>query len=128
MLLLLPVLLARSVLPSGFMWAPATDAARIIFCPDQTAIALTLRSAHAEHVHSHHHAAAQHGSSPGEHGIHSGSQCPFAVAAVAVPPAFVAGIVSTVTVFLERSSVSSTPPRGIHAPRAHPIRGPPALS
>lgn len=134
-LLLLP-LLARSMLPSGFMWGSGPDSARIIFCPEWS-VPLAAQSEHAAYQQAgnhaeHHQHADHHGSNAQDHDhqsqAHAGSQCPFAVAAVTAPPTFFAGIVSFVSVSSEDIAPLPAQSAGLISWRAHSIRGPPALS
>lgn len=126
-LLLLPCMLARSVLPTGFMWGSGADSARIVFCPDQSLVALRA-TAQQGHAHAHHHDGQQQDHQDHDSRAHAGSQCPFAIAAVAALPTFVAGLATFAIVRFHGIATPSAPATGGDVVRDHPIRGPPALS
>lgn len=130
LVLLLPLFIARSVMPAGFMVWFDEGFPRLVFCPAQ-GTARSEPSGHEQsadaqpthhHGHEYHHGKDQ--SDASDTG-HAGSGCLFALAAAA-PLVFA-------EVFVVASSSSQAiaePPESlIHAvtSRAHPIRGPPAF-
>jgi hypothetical protein len=120
---LLPLLVARALLPVGFMLATQADGLQLAFCPDQAPIVQGLDHAaagHSDHVGGSH-------SGP-QHNAHLDPPCPFAVAAVAA----VIDIPHLDTVALQAAE-QVLPERATAVPLAGPqradrIRGPPSLS
>ena len=128
LVLLLPLLIARSVLPIGFMLSFDGGAPRIVVCPAQNAIPSAAANhgahqAHPAHPGVEHHSVDQSDAHSAEH---SHQICPFALGAAA-PLAFA-------SVFAPEPSsseaIAGAPNPGILAVAFHaqPIRGPPALS
>ena len=127
LVLLLPLFLARSMLPIGFMVSFDAGIPQIVFCPSATApidsTSNDPHAMHAQHGHEHHHDAASTDSSSAEQ---SHQTCPFAFAAAAPLSAFV--------VFAPEPPAAETIASAINSDirvvtfRAHPIRGPPSLS
>ncbi len=118
------------------MWGAGADAGRIVFCPETSVPAAAAshagqpRQQAADHAGHHPHAAHQADASQAhDHSTqaHAGSQCPFAVAAVAAPPAFLVGV-SFVAIAFQDIAPLPAHRAGLMSWRAHPIRGPPALS
>jgi hypothetical protein len=122
MLLLLPLLVVRGLLPVGFMLSFDSGRPALVYCPAQ---GQSIQSQDAAY-HQHHHGHAGHGSS--DHAAHDNAPCPFALAASMAPPCVVptsifSGIVlSTISLFSDDLFTSHA------AAHAHPIRGPPALA
>src|SRR5688500_15690497 len=131
--LLLPLFIARSMLPIGFMVSFDEGMPRIVFCPSQISVPAQATSddPHAMHLaqgHEHHHQTTHHHEGAGDSigAEQSHQSCPFAFAAAAPfasalafsadPPA------SEAIAALPDSTIS------LLASRAHPIRGPPVLS
>lgn len=118
---LLPLLVARALLPVGFMLAMTqADGLQLAFCPDQAPIVQG----------THHASTGGHAAHAGPH--HSGSQvdppCPFAAAALAA----VIDIPHLAPVALQAAG-QILPERVVAVPLAGPqradrIRGPPSLS
>lgn len=128
--LLLPLFIARSLLPIGFMLAFDEGIAQLVFCPGQLAVAgkpagtIGQHDAHLAHQgHEHHHGGAQSDSSSQES---SHQACPFAFAAAA--PLTVAYNFASEPPSSEAIAASPDSAILIVAFRAHPIRGPPTLS
>jgi hypothetical protein len=128
LVLLLPLFIARSLLPIGFMLSLDEGSPRIVFCPGQITVPSEPghdgpHEMHLSHQGHEHHSEGSTDSSSAEQGHQT---CPFAFAAAAPltasdvfapePPsseAIVGPLDSTILVV---------------ALRAHLIRGPPALS
>jgi hypothetical protein len=128
LVLLLPLFIARSMLPIGFMLSFDDGAARIVFCPSQTTLPNlagvdAAAAAPTHHGHEHHHAQGDAGADSTEHSTQS---CPFAFAAAA-PPASVHAFAPEPA---PTDAIAGPRDRLIVlvASRAHPIRGPPVLS
>jgi hypothetical protein len=132
LLLLLPLFIARSMLPIGFMLSFEAGMPRLVLCPSQVSIPAQPASAAqhsdhdahlAHHGHEHHHADEQ---TEAEHVGQSHQTCPFAFAAAAPLSAAVLFVAEPPP----SEAISSPHERVLPqvAVRAHPIRGPPALS
>lgn len=106
--LLLPLLALRGLVPAGFMVDTAHGHLAIVVCPG--------------------HIPAAQDSEPGTGHDQPSKLCPFAVAAVSAPPGFEAAIASFVSLSLENLATPAVLETGLTVTRAHPIRGPPALS
>ena len=127
---ILPLLLTRALIPTGYMLMSGDDGLRLMFCPTVTSFAgatnghtaqpdhdAGMHAAHAGHQHDHDHS-----------GAHEHAPCPFSLAAsaalsdlpVAAPVAVVAA--QTVNAFPTTPAVSAGPIR------ADRIRGPPQFS
>jgi hypothetical protein len=130
--LLLPLLIARSLLPIGFMLSFDEGTPRIVFCPGEMSVPGTSgghgqHESHSAHQalqgHEHHHGADESDAHSAEHGNQS---CPFAFAGAA--PLTVLAAFSPELPAPE--AITGPPDSAIFAlaPRAHPIRGPPTLS
>jgi hypothetical protein len=129
--LLLPLLIARSVLPIGFMLSFDGGTPQLVFCPAQSAPSQSnATDAHAAHHashHEHHHGPGHNDSNQSETGsAEHVTQCPFAFAAAA-PLAFADDFVAE-PLPAEAITGPSASAILIVALGAHPIRGPPALS
>jgi hypothetical protein len=135
LVLLLPLFIARSLLPIGFMVSFDAEGARIVFCPttipvpvDGAQVAHSDHHAHGQHAahhgHEHHHAGD---SEQNQHGAQLNHQsCPFAFAAAAPLASFDLFVSEPL-----RSEAIAAPVDAailVHPSPAHPIRGPPALS
>jgi len=136
---LLPLLLARALIPSGFMLGAGTDGFGLIFCSGTMSMPMSEAGARHQHPaghvdHSMHMAHAAHASSmddaghDGTHGENESAACPFAIGACAasIDIPHLAAVMAAPAgelvrlVILAGSSIVSL--------RAHPIRGPPQLS
>jgi hypothetical protein len=128
--LLLPLFVARSLLPIGFMLSFDTGSLRIVFCPSVISTAgpsgAQDPAAHAHHDHAAHH-AHHHSSDADSSATDKNHQsCPFAFAAAA-PLAQIdhfALVPRTIEAFAEPAEATFVAPLS----GAHPIRGPPAFS
>lgn len=138
LVLLLPLFIARSLLPIGFMLSFDEGIARIVFCsgeipaPASTSTpaqhtAHHVHDAHAQHqaqqTHEHHHGGAESGTVDTEQ---SHQTCPFAFAAaapLACVDAFAAEPLPAEAIAAPQDSAIL-----IATSRAHRIRGPPAFS
>ena len=128
--LLLPLFIARSLLPIGFMVSFDAGIPQLVFCPSQVTLptptsgdahALQLAQGH-EHHHQHHEGADETSSSVEQ----NHQSCPFASAAAAPLVSAIAFTASpTVSEAIAAPSESAVLP---FPSRAHPIRGPPLLS
>lgn len=134
---LLPLLLARAIVPAGFMVAADTNRLELTFCSAQAPplAAASLPATEAGHAmtgveHAAHQVPADAGADPhaARHaGKHFDSPCPFGVAATAMAsdlPTVSATVVAAVGVF----DFVSAPANGSGPVRADRIRGPPQLS
>jgi hypothetical protein len=134
LVLLLPLLIARSLLPIGFMLSFDEGIPRIVFCPGEISVPGTPDShgqhdSHTAHLthqgpgHEHHHGANESDANSAEH---SHQTCPFAFAGAA-PLTFLAAFSPELPA---PEAITGPPDPAIFAlaPRAHPIRGPPTLS
>lgn len=143
-LLLLPLLLARGLLPAGFMLSFDSGRPELVYCPaqgqsiqgryvhDQSVHDLAVQNPIDVHAAHHHHHDPDHrapaGSGTSGHSAHDNTLCPFALAASMAPPT---AVIQTTFTGIVISSISHFPD-DLFASRAiahaHPIRGPPALS
>ncbi len=127
LLLLLPLFIARSMVPIGFMLAFDEGTPRIVFCPSQLTLPGEPVSADEHVEHSAHHAHQQSSEqSDADRAELSHQTCPFAFAAAAP--------LSAANLFEPEPAASEVIARPHQlalpsvAARAHLIRGPPALS
>lgn len=119
LMLLVPLMLARGLLPGGFMVSFEEGQAQWVMCPADGPVPMP-----AGHEHHHHHHRDNGTPSTG----HDAGKCPFASAAgAAVQPTIVAFAPAVADADAAVSIDDFTFERGIVA-RAHPIRGPPHLS
>jgi hypothetical protein len=148
LLWLLPLVVARAFIPSGFMLGAGADGFGLIFCSGTMPVAPQSQHQHPGHVvnehaghvdhsehagHNHYEAdnAAPVDSSADHAGHHSHGEdstaCPYAIGACAasIDVPHLASI-STPPVD-EQVQLEAVPTRGIEAPRSHPIRGPPQI-
>lgn len=131
--LLLPLFIARSLVPIGFMLSFDGGVPALVFCPSQIALPNVPsddeRGAHQSHLAPHHEGAHQHHHHGDDHSDGSSvnqQSCPFAFAAAAP-----LGIDHTFALEPPPSEAIAAPPEAairIAVSRAHAIRGPPALS
>jgi len=126
LLCLLPLVVARAFIPSGFMLGQASDGFGLMVCSGtMPAAPHHQHSEHGDHSghasHNHYEADSGHHS----HGESDSSACPFAIGACAasIDIPHLASL-STPSVD-EQSSLDTIPASGIATPRSHPIRGPP---
>lgn len=126
---MVPLLLARALIPAGYMLMTGADGLQLMFCPGVVQLAVPTVDEHAHHA-GHHAAADQAGQaddSPG-HRAQDGMPCPFALAAVAAlghvigSAAFSGSIADEFVDFHRAPDVHSGPLRSDR------IRGPPLLS
>jgi hypothetical protein len=132
LVLLLPLFIARSLLPIGFMVSFDAGSPRLVFCPSQVSLPKPSKddshAAHAAHHGEHHAHHGHHGSEDADAAQTSADHqsCPFAFAAAA-PLASVeifAALPAPREVFADARDVVVVS----NASRSHPIRGPPAFS
>lgn len=132
--LLLPLFIARSLVPIGFMLSFDGGVPALVFCPSQMAVPNVPGhggehethhadpAPHHEGAHQHHH----HGDDHSDGSSVNQQSCPFAFAAAAP-----LGIDHTFALEPPPSEAIAAPPETairIAVSRAHTIRGPPALS
>jgi hypothetical protein len=132
LLLLLPLLIARGLLPAGFMVSFDEGVPRLVFCSASSVGVHRKLIEHNHHQddvqpshHGHEHDQSEDSSHAGD-SEHGGPQCPFALSAAA-PLAFTATFIVE-PLPAEAHASPSESPIALIASRAHPIRGPPALS
>jgi hypothetical protein len=134
---LLPFLVARAFVPTGFMLSAGVEGLSLAFCPGTTPVAqfaAVQQDAPADHsAHADHQQHAQHhGSDSPPHSDHFStsdtSACPFAVAAAtcAGPDFYLANVAVDST--LDLLPDYTAPPEANRPIRADRIRGPPAFS
>jgi hypothetical protein len=135
---LLPLFIARSMLPIGLMLSFEEGVPRLVLCPGT--ITVSGQPGHAQHDahlahlahqgHQHHHdqdhLGAQGEDQLGDNAGHGQQICPFAFAGAA-PLASGHGVAFEPPVS-EKIAAPSATAILFAASRAHPIRGPPALS
>jgi hypothetical protein len=135
---IVPLLMARAMIPAGYMLSTA-DGLRLMFCPSVVQAPALTGSSHADHmdhsVHAGHdmsqhagHHGAELGSAPAGDTSHENSACPFSLVATAalldipfVAPAAIRPV-DEIIEFDSGSAVSAA------LQRIHRIRGPPRLS
>jgi hypothetical protein len=134
---LLPFLVARALVPTGFMLSAGADGLSLAFCPGTTAMgqfAAVQQDAHADHsAHAEHQQHAQHHSGDSQsHSDHFSASdtgvCPFAVAAATSAGAdfYLANVAVDST--LDLLPDYTAPPHANRPIRADRIRGPPNVS
>lgn len=132
---ILPLLVARALIPAGFMLSAGADGLDLMFCSGSMQMPAALQHPagdHSEHAgHAGHHDAAQHaghGSSHSDGGTQDNAPCPFSLAASAVSvdvpyPAAAALVPSD-----EIVAFISVPAASVGPPGTDRIRGPPLFS
>jgi hypothetical protein len=138
LLWMVPLLLARSLIPAGFMLMGGTNGLELMFCSGSMQMASPHALQHSQHAghegHADHDAAmhaarqqADHGS-PGTDQKADRAPCPFAIAACAATldvPFLQVPAAAPVDESLVATIVSVSTFRGVSA---NPIRGPPQVS
>lgn len=121
---IVPLLIARAMIPAGFMLSAGADGLELMFCSGSMQMPAAMQSAgeHSEHA-AHHHGNHQSGG-----GNHDNAPCPFSLAAFAVsvdvPYLAAAALVpSDEIVAFNPVAIASASPQGIDR-----IRGPPLFS
>ena len=130
---IVPLLIARSLIPAGYMLSVGAAGLELTFCPTVVTPTTAATTDHSQHMaHAAHQDAAQHAGHHAGHDANGGAQehaaCPFAlVAGGALPEApFL-----TATTFVVAEHVvdfTSAPAVSAGPIRTDRIRGPPALS
>ncbi len=129
---ILPLLLARALIPAGFMLSVDAGRLQLMFCPSGVVQALfspkaTQQQAHAEHQH---HQGMHHGGADQASASHDddNSPCPFSLVASATPCDIphLAGAADAPRD--ERFAFLSAPTFRVGPIRADRIRGPPSLA
>ena len=137
---ILPLLLARALIPAGFMLSVEAGRLQLVFCPAGIVQPLGIPAdaqqlAHAEHQvpdARSHHAGMQHGGDTDQasasHASQDGAPCPFSLVASATPSAAV--YLSDIVTDLrdERSQFLSAPTFHVGPIRSDRARGPPSLA
>lgn len=141
---ILPLLLARALIPTGFMLSAEAGRLQLVFCPAGVVQPLGIPAgeqlAQAEHQAHHagshhagsHHEGMQHGGDTDQasasHASQDSAPCPFSLVASAMPSAVI--YFSDVLADLrdERSQFVSTPTFHVGPIRSDRARGPPSLA
>lgn len=137
---IVPLLLARAMIPAGFMLSVGADGLDLMFCSGSMQMPAGLQQPagdHSEHAgHASHHEAGQHsGHGSSHHGdaasdgsTHSNAPCPFSLAASAasVDVLYLAAVASASTD--ETVAFISAPAASAGPLRTDRIRGPPRFS
>lgn len=127
---IVPLLLARALIPAGFMLAADANGLSLVFCSGSMSLAPAAQDPHAGHAghiaHAEHHDPHSGHESSGMQ--HESGPCPFSLAASAAladitSSTDVAFVVATTVVAVPSSPAVSAGPL-----RADRIRGPPALA
>jgi hypothetical protein len=124
---IVPLLIARAMIPAGLMLSVDADGLALMFCSGSVSHPVAAGQAAQHDGHAGHHDASQH-SGHAQHQGHENSPCPFSLAA-SVAPTDVECCASTAILsadaifeFLSAPTFSVGPPRTDH------IRGPPSLA
>ena len=135
---ILPLLVARALVPAGFMLSAEAGRLQLMFCPSGVVQPLGLaagaqQQAHAEH-HAHdggmHHAGMHHGDvdeASSSHSAQDNAPCPFSLVASATLSSVAYWAVVAVATD-ERFEVIATPVVHAGPIRTDRIRGPPSLA
>jgi hypothetical protein len=112
-LLMLPLMLLRGLLPAGYMVSGQQGELRVVMCADG------LQAAPGDHA----------GTGEGHPDLSGTGDCPFAQATFHAPPVqFVAGVVAPISEIRFISSAAEQLPPATGPPRQRAARAPPALS
>lgn len=131
---ILPLLVARALIPTGFMLSVEAGRLQLMFCPAGVVQPLGAKSgmqAHAEHQ-GMHHEGMHHGGDTDEasssHSAQDSAPCPFSLVASATPStiAYLAQVVADLRD--ERFEFLSAPTFRVGPIRTDRIRGPPSLA
>jgi hypothetical protein len=134
---ILPLLLARALIPTGFMLSMEAGQLQLMFCPAGVVQPMGMPAgaqqlAHSEHQEGMHHAGMHHGGDTDQasssHANQDSAPCPFSLAASATPSA-IAYLAAVVTDLRdERFEFLSAPTFRAGPIRSDRIRGPPSLA
>ncbi|HEY0942706.1 MAG TPA: hypothetical protein VGE08_21640 [Steroidobacter sp.] len=131
---ILPLLLARALIPTGFMLSVEAGRLQLMFCPAGVVQRLgTVAFAQSEHADHHaHHAAMQGGEDAAEqsssHAVQDSAPCPFSLVASATPFS-IAHFANVVTDLRdERFEFLSAATFQVGPVRTDRARGPPSLA
>lgn len=135
-----PLLVARALIPAGFMLSVEAGRLQLMFCPAGVAQPLgsaagVQQQAHGEH-HIHdaglHHAGIHHGGAADEalssHAAQDSALCPFSLVASATPWSGPCSVEAVAAPTDERFDFISTPISQVGPIRTDRIRGPPSLA
>jgi hypothetical protein len=127
---ILPLLLLRALIPTGFMLAPDAGGLSLVFCSAATPQSALANAAVQGEGHAGHHVGHDNDPRPGDHASASqhNAPCPFSLAAIAAAgdvPYFVS--IAAIPVD-EPFEFFSAPTSSAGPLRADPIRGPPSLA
>lgn len=126
---MVPLLLARALIPAGYMLMTGADGLQLMFCPGVVQMATAAADHHAHHAD--HHAAAdqteQSGTSSG-HRAQDSMPCPFGLAAAATLGHCIASVSLSDSIADEFVDFRSAPDIRSGPLRTDRIRGPPLLS
>jgi hypothetical protein len=128
---ILPLLLARALIPTGFMLSVEAGQLQLMFCP----AGVVQPPAHSEH-HKHdvgmHHGGMHHGGDTDQasssHASQDSAPCPFSLVASATPSAIAYLAVVVTDLRDERFEFLSAPTFRVGPIRSDRIRGPPSLA
>lgn len=124
-LLILPLLLARALVPAGFMLSAGAGGLQLMFCP-----AGVVQPFGSSHEHAGHHEGMHHDAGDDASTSHNNDNapCPFSLVASAAPGA--ASYLPTVTTIVSDAvfEFSSAPAIRVGPIRTDLIRGPPVLA
>ena len=130
---ILPLLLARALIPMGFMLSVDAGRLQLMFCPGAVQPLGTPageKSAHAEH--QAHHAGMQHSGDAAEHSSSHAAQdsapCPFSLVAAATPSSIALFAAVNTDLRDELFEFLSAPTFQVGPIRADRARGPPSLA
>ncbi|MBB6094112.1 hypothetical protein HNQ60_002993 [Povalibacter uvarum] len=130
---MVPLLLARALIPAGYMLMTGADGLQLMFCPGVVQMAMPAVDEHAHHAG--HHAAADQAQQAGSssdgssgHRAQDSMPCPFALAAVAALGHAIGGATFSDSTAEEFPDFHSAPDIHSGPLRADRIRGPPLFS
>lgn len=134
---ILPLLLARALIPAGFMLSVDAGQLQLMFCPSAVVqlpgkhggehdhgAGHDQHQAHAEHHPGMHHGGTDHASSHAQ----DNAPCPFSLAASATPSQVAYFSDAVAAPSDERFHFLSAPTFSVGPVRTDPIRGPPSLA
>ena len=137
---ILPLLLARALIPTGFMLSVEAGQLQLMFCPAGVVQPLGMPAgaqqlAHSEH-HKHdvgmHHGGMHHGGDTDQasssHASQDSAPCPFSLVASATPSAIAYLAVVVTDLRDERFEFLSAPTFRVGPIRSDRIRGPPSFA
>ena len=126
---MVPLLLARALIPAGYMLMTGADGLQLMFCPGVVQMATPAVDEHAHHA-GHHAAAdpAEQADNSSGHRAQDSMPCPFALAAVAALGHPISAAALSDSIADEFVDFHSAPDIHSGPLRADRIRGPPQFS